>query len=268
MTTADLSGIPGRLWARVAEAGHRLLMLDYDGTLAPFHTERDEARPLPEVVALIGRIACEGRSRVAVISGRPVADLQRLLGPLPILLVGEHGWEAVEPDGRVRRHPLPGACAGALERAAAAAAAAGWGPRVERKRCSLVLHTRGLPAAQAAEAESACLRAWEPELARGGLGLDRLDGGLELRARGRDKGTVARELIAAEPLESLPVYLGDDATDEDVFREVRTCGFAIRVGPGDRPSLATGRLRSPEAVVTFLKRWLDEVRGVSASEGR
>jgi trehalose 6-phosphate phosphatase len=251
----ELGGLPATLWSRAAEAPHRLLMLDYDGTLAPFRVRRGEARPLPGVARLIGRIAAAGGTTVAVISGRPLAELIGLVGLLPAILVGEHGWETRLPDGRVERHRLPEEVAARLERAAVLAQDAGIGSRVERKRGALVLHTRGLPEDQAGDVVREGRRAWEAAAGYGGLRLDTIDGGLELRARSRDKGTAVRDLVAAAPPGTLAVYLGDDATDEDAFRELREIGFGIRVGPRERDSLAAGRLPSVESVETFLERW-------------
>jgi trehalose-phosphatase len=82
-----------------------------------------------------------------------------------------------------------------------------------------------------------------------------MDGGLELRAAGRDKGMALRELIEQADKDALPVFLGDDIADEDAFREVVTRGFGIRVGPSVRPSLARGRIETCEAMVDFLRCW-------------
>jgi trehalose 6-phosphate phosphatase len=257
---ALLEGVPAALWSRAAAVPHRLLLLDYDGTLAPFRVRRDEARPLPGIARLVGRIAARGGTTVAVISGRPLAQLIGLVGLLPVVLVGEHGWESRLPDGRIERHALPDAIAARLEQAAGEAVAADLGGRVETKRGALVLHTRGLAATQAEEVVREGRRVWEPAAGYGGLRLDVIDGGLELRARSRDKGTAVRDLVAAAPAGALVVYLGDDVTDEDAFREAgRGGGFGIRVGTEDRRSLASGRLPSVEAVETFLERWLEIV---------
>jgi len=268
MISIELGGVPDRLWSRVASAPRLLLMLDYDGTLAPFHVRREEARPHHGVVALLGRIVTAGRTEAAVISGRPVGDVQRLLGPLPILLVGEHGWEILRADGRHVQHPLDDATAAALERMAAAATAAGLGTHLERKRCSIVLHTRGQSPGRADEMTRAGARLWEEEARRAGLRLERIDGGLELRAGDRDKGVIVRELIAASSPEAVAVYLGDDATDEDAFRAVQDRGYGIRVGPEERSSLASGRLPSVDAVVVFLERWLAIVRAAPVQGDR
>src|SRR6516225_3975371 len=100
MSKRDIDGIPARLWTRVSCAPHRLLMLDYDGTLAPFRVARGQAAPPARVLKRLGRLARAAHTRVAVVSGRPIDELDPLLGALPIALFGEHGWEERGLDGR------------------------------------------------------------------------------------------------------------------------------------------------------------------------
>ena len=231
-------------------------MLDYDGTLAPFHIERHEARPPRGAVERLRAIAAGPATTLAIVSGRPVRELDELLGPLDAVLVGEHGWEHKAVLDDVVRHPVPEVARAALDSAASAAVARGWGDRLERKRASLVLHTRGLAPALAVELERACAIVWGEALERNdAFRLTRTHGAIELRASGLHKGTAVRELMAAMP-GAYPVYVGDDESDEDAFREVRGRGLGIRVGPYERPSLAEGRLDSPRSVVSFLRAWL------------
>jgi trehalose-phosphatase len=257
-----LASVPAALWPAVATASHRLLMLDYDGTLAPFHDHRGAARPERGVWNRIERIARLCGTTVAVISGRPLHDLIALAGGLPVTLVGEHGWAMRRPGGHIEEHSLPPESSSRLQRAAEEADAAGWSGHLERKRASIVLHTRGLPPDQAEALLRAGRATWQAHAAHGDLWLQAIDGGLELRARARDKGVAARELITASPVGVLAVYLGDDATDEDAFREVRGTGFGIRVGRGERATLAGGRLPSVEAVALFLEQWVEIVLGL------
>jgi trehalose-phosphatase len=259
-------GIPERFWGRAAAAAARLLVLDYDGTLAPLGVDRAEARPLPASLEALRSIAGSGEP-LAVVSGRPVLDLARLLGDLPAVLVGEHGWEERRPGGPVVRHPLAGAARSGLESAARAAAAAGWEPFLERKRTALMLHTRGMPAGRAAEAARACREAWRGPAEAGGLRLAEVNGGIEIRAAGRDKGTAVASLAGEAPPGAFMVYVGDDETDEDAFAAVRGRGFGVRVGPPGATSLAEGRLASCEEVSAFLAAWLDRGRA-SPGAGR
>ncbi len=252
-----LDGIPGPLWDQVSLARARLLMLDHDGTLAPFETDRARAVAPRSTRELLQRIAESGRTRLVVVSGRPVRDLAALLEPVRLTFVGEHGWEVSAPGERVVRHPLPRGVASRLERAARLARAAGLTAHLERKRSSIAVHTRGLDAEGAAHVTSGAALAWSPLLDRAPLRLVPFDGGLELRARGRDKGTAARELLAREPAGTLAVHVGDDTTDEDVFEALGETGFGVRVGGPGAPTRARAWLRNPDQVARFLETWLE-----------
>jgi trehalose 6-phosphate phosphatase len=243
-------------------------MLDYDGTLAPFKVVREAARPRAGSVRLLRAIAASPATTVAIVSGRPILELQELLGPLDAVLVGEHGWEVLPPDGRRVLHPLSPADALRFESASRAAIDRGYNGRLERKRTSLVLHTRGLPPDQAAAAEKECEEVWMRLGLGGDLRIARVNGGIELRAQGRDKGTAVRELIEMATPGSLPVYLGDDETDEDAFREIGDRGFSIRIGDRSARTEARGRLGSVSEVREFLRRWLRTVERVRDGDRR
>lgn len=251
-----LDGIPPALWRLVSLERPRLLMLDYDGTMAPFQVARDRARASVGTVELLEKICRGGHTTVAIVSGRPVAELVDLLGPLPLAFVGEHGWEERRPDGSLTRHGMPRRTADALDRAEQFARSRGWASFMERKRSGLVLHTRGLPTREAAFLEGECLNLWLPGVLPDETALVRIDGGIELRAVGRDKGTTVLALLSRAEPGTLAVYVGDDLTDEDAFAAVQGLGFGVRVGEDDRPTLASGRLPSPAAVEAFLAEWL------------
>jgi trehalose-phosphatase len=251
-----LEDIPTRLWHMVALARHRLLMLDYDGTLAPFTVAREEARAPRRTLELLERIARSTHTTLAIVTGRPLLELERLVGDLPAIVVGEHGWERRAPDGSIVRRALAPAVAAKLEAADRAARDCGWGELLERKRSGVVLHTRALPGARARELEASCMHEWQP-LAVAGVALDHIDGGVELRARERNKGTVVLSLLSQAAPGTLGVFVGDDVTDEDAFEAVSEWGFGVRVGDVHEPSIAQGRLASSDAVGAFLEAWLE-----------
>jgi trehalose 6-phosphate phosphatase len=266
MRPHEHTDVPSLFWERVRRSRHRLLMLDYDGTLAPFRLERSQALIPAATRAVLQRLLSSRTTRIAIISGRQVSELERLIGPLPVDLVGEHGWEARSADGRTSRHRLTAEAAMRLEQASRAARASGWGPRLERKRCSLVLHTRGLPLEAARELEFACERLWRTYYERDGLRLHPIDGGLTLRAVGRHKGTAVAELIAGSPPDTLSVYLGDDTTDEDAFHELLDCGVTIHVGTMSCSSTARFHLGSTDDVGAFLSRWEEVARATTEDD--
>jgi trehalose-phosphatase len=258
-----LQGIPTALWREVRLAGHRLLMLDYDGTLAPFRAAREEAVPWPRSLERLRAITAGAHTAVAVVSGRPVAALLSLLGPLDADVVGEHGWERRDRGGDTAREPLPAPLRAQLDAARARAEAHGWGGRLERKRSGLVLHVRDLPPARARDVLERGAEAWSGPASHPQLRLDQIDGGLELRARGHDKGTAVRRLLSRQAPGTLAVFVGDDVSDEAAFAVVREHGFGVRVGERSRDSLAQAALPSYRAVPAFLDAWLAAVGGSS-----
>lgn len=243
------------LWTALATPGQRLLMFDYDGTLAPFRVNRAHAVLPSSTRRSLRRLASLSDHTLVIVSGRSLSELARLVGGLPIHLVGEHGWEEREPGGRIRRAPMRAAPAIALASAAARAEELGLVDHLERKRTAVVLHVRGMHASDARGALRSVTRAWKPLARSGGLRLDEIVGGLELRAIGHDKGEVVRRLLAMRPRPGLAVYIGDDTTDEDAFAAVRSRGVGVRVGVRHRVTRATGTLASPADVSRFLGEW-------------
>jgi trehalose 6-phosphate synthase/trehalose 6-phosphate phosphatase len=258
--------LPAALWQAALSAEHRLLLMDYDGTLTPFRIDRQEARPLPGTTGLLERIAGGGRTGTAVISGRPLADLERLLDVRGLTLVGEHGWERRTPGEETIRHAVPAEAAARLRDLAEAGRSTRWGEWLEVKRASLVLHTRGMPVHEAVLAVATFETLWGA--ADAGLRLQPIDGGLEVRATGHDKGTAVQELLKRSPAGSWLLYIGDDRSDEDGFRAIEGRGVGIRVGTDDRWSNARHQVDGPEEVVEFLRQWVETVETAPDDLGR
>ena len=99
-------------WQRLAAAERRLLLLDFDGTLAPFEVDRARARAVPGALEAMRAIVERGIATIGLVSGRPLDELEALTGRLPLPMVGEHGWEEQTPDGdrmRIAKHGEDGA---------------------------------------------------------------------------------------------------------------------------------------------------------------
>ncbi|HEY3294080.1 MAG TPA: trehalose-phosphatase [bacterium] len=248
-----VDGVPD-FWTQVRAAPHRLLGLDYDGTLAPFHVIREAAVPVPGVKETLLAIRDETDTTVILLTGRPAKQVQALLGAeVKIPIIGSHGSEVLNADGSVRLLPPEMRQQDGLRRAWKSAVEAGYGSRLEKKLASIALHTREAP--DAAEIETTVEERWWPLTFDHNLEILRFNGGIELRARGRNKGIAFAAHFAAMPSGTLPVYLGDDATDEDVFQTIRLRGIGIKVGDGISPTAAAGRLSGPPAVLDLLKNW-------------
>lgn len=240
----------------VSRAEKRALMLDYDGTLAPFVVERDRAFPYPGVREAVDSIMEQGRSRVVVVSGRAVRDILPLMGfRVTPEVWGSHGWERLGPDGVVT---VPET--GALERSGIEAAVewavkSGHAGRAEVKPSGVAFHTRGLEEAQASRLRDEAKSVFDGIASRGGFDVRGFDGGVELRLSGMDKGDTVRELLAELGPDAAAAYLGDDDTDEDAFRALKGKGLGVLVRVEPRESAASLWIRPPEGLLVFLDRW-------------
>lgn len=242
-------------FGRVASAPQRLLLLDYDGTLAPFRKRPEDAVPYAGIPEILTRAARDGWSRVAIVSGRRLADLRGPLSRIPCEEAwGTHGWERLESDGaRVEFVPAPTARRQLQVAEPKARRLAMFGARVERKRASVAVHWRGLPEANATAVRESLSSAWRDPGSE--LDLLEFDGGVELRARGRTKGDAVREALASCDPNCACAYLGDDLTDEDAFAAIEGRGAAVLVRPQLRETRADLWLRPPEELLAFLYRW-------------
>lgn len=244
----------------------RVLLLDYDGTLAPFRPRRDEAVPYPGVREILRALIEDGRSRVAIITGRAIDHLLPLLDlEVPPEIWGNHGWEHRDRGGAYRCFPLSELASRGLEEAREQVAwmrvdAGDFDARVEKKPAGVALHWRGLPEGESEELSAAVGEAWSAlEATRAGsLSLKPFDGGLELRATGRSKGVVMETILGELATPHVAVYLGDDLTDEDAFRVLRGRGLGILVREEWRLTAAQAHLRPPGELLAFLRSWQEE----------
>ncbi len=243
-------------WLRICKFPERLLALDYDGVLAPFKVDPMQAYPLPEIRDALSELKSIPGSNVAIISGRPVCEIMALLGISGIALIGCHGHESVDVEGNITvLSPTPKQLEG-LEKAVEAATRHGVIGRVEKKIGSIAFHTRGAPKRLADTIEAQVFIDWS-QLAPFELRCRKFKGGVEIYCIGRNKAGALRDLLAELPKNTLPVYLGDDATDEDVFRMFQDeDGIGIKIGPPSDATAAKGFLPNCEAVSAFLDSWL------------
>jgi len=254
-------GIPESFWDRLRRSGRRALLLDYDGTLAPFQVDRDRACPYPGVRQVLDAILSEGRCRLVVVSGRPAEDVVSLLGLSRAPEVwGCHGWERLLPEVGLQRGDLPEPATRALKQARAWAEERGYGERCEVKPVTVAFHWRGLDAGVVAALRAEVSGVWGPLAKRGGLELHPFDGGLELRCSGRDKGYAVRRVLAELGANAAVAYLGDDLTDEDAFVALRGRGLGVLVRDEPRSTAAEAHLAPPGELLEFLENWRDVCR--------
>ena len=231
------------------------LFLDLDGTLAPFSATPDGVGPDPLRNGLLRDLARRLGGRLAVISGRSIADLDRILDNSVLCVAGSHGLQRRDARGHVTAAPVhPGV------RVAADAfddfAQARPGVLVERKPLSVALHYRNAPQAEGD------VQALALELARAtGLKLQLGACVAELVTLGADKGQALAAFMREAPFAgAAPVFIGDDLTDEDGFRAAAELGgYGVLVGP-PRPTRAQCRLDSSAAVIAWLQDLLPAER--------
>jgi trehalose 6-phosphate phosphatase len=205
------------------------LFLDVDGTLLDIRRRPADVAAPPGLRELLGA-ACDALGgALALVSGRPIADLDRIFAPLRLPAAGQHGCELrPERDGACRRMPAR-RLAPALRRAVLDVAAIHPGVEIEDKGLTLAVHYRGAPAAASTLTEALARLAGE---AGHPVSLGRGKMMLELRDARFTKASAVEAFLDRAPFAGrLPVFIGDDVTDEDGFEAVeRHGGIAMPVG--------------------------------------
>ena len=228
--------------------GETALFLDLDGTLAPIAARPQDVRPDPRRTSLLERLAARLDGRLAVVSGRTLADVDRILEGCVTPVAAVHGLVVRAPSGEVSAQPPHPALPRAAE-AFRAFAARDSGLIVEEKGLSVALHFR--LAGPHADDARACARQVAAE-----TGLTLQDGDMveELRTPGASKGDSVRWFLSAPPFRGAqPVFVGDDVTDEDGFRAVQALkGQGVAVG-APRPTAARFRLADVDTALAWLE---------------
>lgn len=244
--------------ARLAAAERLLVASDFDGVLAPLVDDPNDARPQPASIEALQRLAHCGQTHVAVVSGRDLAVLRRLLGPHDdFMLAGSHGaeLEAGAPTAAERR--LLQTFRSRLVQAMSGIP----GAHVEDKPFSVAAHYRRVPGPHRDRASAAVeeiVARWPHKVVRG-------KDVVELMVRAATKGDAILSL-RRRLAPTLVVYLGDDVTDEDAFEVLGPDDVGVKVGPGE--TIAGHRLEDPSAVGLFLAALADARQLRSARSSR
>ena len=227
------------------------LFLDFDGTIVDFAPRPHAIRPAPGLVSVLERAAQALGGALAVVTGRPVGEIDHWLESNVAAVAGIHGAERRRADGRPA--PVPGAAPPPDEVAHARAclaeiADAYPGVFFEDKGCAFVLHFRAAP-----ERRRTCVEAVN---ALRSAAFEVLAGAsvAELRPRGAHKGAAIEAFMAEPPFAGrTPAFIGDDVTDEDGFRTVNEMGgVSVLAGPA-RATDARYRLPDVASVVAWLR---------------
>jgi len=236
------------------------LLLDYDGTLAPFHTDRFKAVPYAGVLPLLEEILRSGKTRIVVITGRPIREVQALLSPLSNLEIwGAHGLEHAMSDGTYRQIAIDPKSAEALAAAEQWLRAAGFISLAEIKPGGIAVHLRGLPDKESISVREHLEKGWTAFADQPELKLLQFDGGLELRVTRPDKGDAMAAILRTLGPDAPAAFLGDDLTDEDAFSVLEDRGLPILVRPEYRETRAKAWIKPPHELIEFFEQWLSRV---------
>ncbi|SNR59282.1 bifunctional alpha,alpha-trehalose-phosphate synthase (UDP-forming)/trehalose-phosphatase [Hymenobacter mucosus] len=256
LATETLSTAPlMQLREEFEAAESRLLLLDYDGTLAPFNPLPQRAQPDAELLLLLQSLTANPRNRVVIISGRDRGTLQKWLGHLPVDFIAEHGvwlraagddwslFQALNNNWKQDIRPI-------LEMYVARTA----GSFIEDKEYSLVWHYRR------ADVELGAVRARDLlshlTFMTSNTDLQVLEGNkvIEIKTAGINKGTAAARWVSQYNPDFI-LALGDDRTDEDTFRAMPAEAYTVKVGSSPR-SQARYHLASTQEVRRLLRSLL------------
>jgi len=243
-------------------AANRLLLLDYDGTIAPFTVDRKCAVPYPSIPELLDSISSTCRTRLVLISGRAAREIPALLGlnPLPEIW-GAHGLERLYPNNRFELAFLSAEASRSIATAENILQEGGLGELCEIKTGAIAVHWRGLKASHVDEIRMQCYRLLGPLACHGNLLLNEFNGGMELKAQAASKGNAVRTVLAETPSDVPVAYMGDDLTDEDAFHAINGRGLSVLVRETFRSTAAQAWLRPPGEVIQFLNDWIHACGG-------
>lgn len=247
-------------WDKVKEKvrGRRVyLFLDYDGVLAPLASTPEKPFIPKEVKALLRRLSEKPEYRIAVISGREIKYIMKKVGLKGIVYSGNHGLQIEGPKIKFeapvsRRYRTDlGEIKERLEKGLSSVK----GAFVEYKNLSLSLHYRLVGRRDISHVKAVFGKTVRPYLAKKRVKVNTGKMLLEVRPPSAwDKGRAVLRLLAKERAgRTVPIYIGDDETDEDAFRVLKDKGITVFVGK-PKPSYARYYLKDTDEVKEFLKR--------------
>lgn len=236
--------------AHYVNAGRRLLLLDYDGTLVPFAPKPEQAQPPQDLLQLLSMLSSDAKNDVVIVSGRDRKTLDYWFGDMNVSLIAEHGllykestgaWktsETVRTDWKDNIHPILQLYSDRTP-----------GSFVEEKEFSLVWHYRKTSTELAAAVVKELIDILKQLTSK--LNLDIQEGNkvIEVKNIGINKGRTALKWIRKTTWDFI-LAVGDDVTDEDIFSVLPKTAFSIKVGIG--ASEARYQLESPLEVKALL----------------
>jgi trehalose 6-phosphate phosphatase len=246
----------------VEAASSRVLVIDYDGTIAPFHADRSRAIPYPGVAPLLDRIIKCCGTRVVVLTGGSAMRIPSLLElDLAPEVWGAYGLERLYPDGRYAGAEITNNDFDALAEAEAFLNEQRLGKYLDVGPGGVAVHWRGLKPHEVMEIRANAYRILNPIAAGNGLVIAEFDGGVELRVPSASAGDAIRSILLETDADTPIAYLGDDTPDEEAFRVLNGRGLTALVRPQSRFTAAEFWLHPPDDLIRFLKAWIGACGG-------
>jgi len=255
-TALSFSGIAANVLESVARAPSIFCFLDYDGVLAPLAPTPAQATPPPGTALRLRHLATIAPdTQVAIVTGRPIADVRRFVDLPELYYVGMHGLEVMlphEPTPTVQGVGILRTIFPTMKRDIERRVGGRHGVFLEDKGAALACHYR-----QASDADAEVARQTMADLThryrRRGISM-RLQYGhavAEIHPAYVNKGKAVCALLAARAPDALPIYIGNDGTDVDAFRLLPRRAITIHVAPRE-PTLARFTLAATADVHRFL----------------
>lgn len=240
------------LIANYHRAIKRLILLDYDGTLTPLVRNPADAKPSANLLRTLTRLAADSHNEVVIISGRSRQTLQEWFGDTPVTLIAEHGAFIKKPSWKTWHTMLLVDTDWKAEVTAIFDYYADLTPgaSVENKEHSVVWHYRNASPYYAQKNLVAIKRLIKPLTTEHKLSMQEGKKVLDVRHLDVSKGHALQEWLLKD--QDFVMTIGDDATDEQMFRDAPAGSYTIKVGSGR--SAAHYRLANPEAVRKLLRK--------------
>ena len=235
-------------WWDEIDAETTAFFLDVDGTLLDFRERPEDVVADTALLEILKRLRDKANGALALVSGRMISDLDRIVAPLSLPAAGVHGAELRFSDGR--REAAAGTAIAEVREAAASFVAAHEGLRLEDKGgAAIAVHYR-----QAPDRKEDVRAFLERTVTDDALTIQHGKMVAEVKPAGCHKGKAIEALMATPPFAGrTPLFMGDDLTDEHGFESVnRLGGASVRIGGADEPTVAAHRLADTSAVRDFL----------------
>ena len=244
-----------KLSRQIRKSSRTFLFFDYDGTLTPIVSRPEKAKCPHTIKFLIKRLKKNPRFTIAVISGRSLKDIKKMVGIRGITYVGNHGLEIEKSLGRVLRpkgvstgYPLKKIKESLKKRLSHIKGA--W---IEDKGLTLSVHFRFVDKKKITSVKRIFRNTVAPYILAKKIRVSSGKMVLEVRPGVEwDKGKAVLELLGRK--KTLTLYLGDDVTDMDAFRAIKGKGISIFVGSPGSGIRADYSLKNPKEVELFLKK--------------